>query len=154
MLKEFMMCLDDEGFPYLKEIKMLDIDPSKITDIDGLYIFKDFYDMDILESERSYVLAMDYYRHPKAIFQLSMGDYKSCNIYSGTTASFLLLVKARSFMVVHNHTDGVWVSSDNDKANMYTMEAMANLINIEFYGSYILSRNGWNEVNIEELNEW
>jgi DNA repair protein RadC len=64
------------------------------------------------------------------------------------------LLGARSFIVAHNHPDGACEMSTADLGNERLFEALADLLGIEFDGSFILTRGGWCKIPENEIHYW
>ena len=156
MICEYIIGNNDIGFPELIPIRESNMEREEMDGdlIENLLFLRDFTKMDIRDVETAYVMALDYLYRPLGILQLSIGDYKSCMIYSRATATFLLLSGARRFIVIHNHPSGQLKASDADVANKLMIESMANLLEIEFEGSFIITRDGWKKVGTEAYDYW
>lgn len=154
MIKEYDITLTEDGRPELTEKYSFDYESCEFVGPEILYLLNELYHLSSLDSEAAYLVSMDFYRHPLAIYQVSLGDYKTCNMYNRTIALFILLSGARSFLVVHNHPDIEYMPSSEDLANKYILQDLANFFDIEFDGSFVISRGGWCEVGKDKLEEW
>ena len=154
MIKEYIITQKDDNRPELTEKYCFDYEQNEYNGIEIIYLLDEIYHLSTLESESVYLVSMDYYKYPLAFYQVSLGDYKSCNMYNRTVALFTLLTGARSFLVVHNHPDCSYRPSNEDVANKYVLETLANFLEIGFVGSFVISRGGWCEVGKDKLEEW
>lgn len=143
MLKEYKIVFDENEFPTLIDVRSFNYNKEDFDENEILYFMNDKYKLSAMESEVAYLISMDLYNRPKAIYQISMGDYKSCSLYNRTIAMFLLLTASRNFIVIHNHPDGMCYSSKDDIAVKYSLDALSSLLDLNFNGSYIITKNGW-----------
>ncbi len=154
MLKEYFLIQDKDNLLKLEERYGSEIEPEDSSGLDCLYLLEKYYHLSDRESEFAYLIAMDYYKFPKVIYQISMGDYKGCYMYNRTIGAVLLLAGARRFMVVHNHPDRENAASGGDIANRQVLQELADFLEIVFDGSYIVTKCGWHEVLDDNINEW
>ncbi len=154
MITEYRLVIDERGLPKLEEKYTYDYVYDDSCDIEYLYMLDEICSLGELESESAYLVAMDYYRKPIGIYQISIGDYKSCNIYTRTTVTVLLLLGARSFIVAHNHPDRVCEASVQDIANEQLFETISNMLGIEFDGSFVLTMDGWCKIPDNKMYPW
>ena len=156
MVCEYIICNNDDGFPELVPIRESNMDREEMDGniMENILFLRDFTKLDIRDVETSYVMALDYIYRPLGILQLSIGDYKSCMIYSRPIATFLLLIGAKRFFVVHNHPDGRLEASTNDITNKDMIGSMSNLLEFEFNGSYIVTKDGFINIETDEQVIW
>lgn len=155
MIYEYMIYRNNDNIVSLKPTKELDLNQEDYYSCeDTLYILYDFYDIDISDIEMSFVIAMDYKGHPIGIYRVSIGDYKSCNLYLRTIGIFILLTGARSFIVCHNHPNRTTDPSNEDVLNKMSISQLASLLDIEFEGSFIITREGYLEIDKKEFETW
>ena len=91
------------------------------------------------------------------IFLISIGTNNKCFFYRRSIATFLLLTGTERFILYHNHPNGDLNVSENDYMSMFQVKSLADILEIEFIESVIISKNGWRCIergNVYEYEEY
>lgn len=153
-MKEYIIINNPDFTINLKEISNI-IDVRGFYDAEGIaYIMKDFYNLDVNESENAYLVCLDYDLNIKCTYLISKGNFNSCNIYKRSIAAILLLTGTRNFWFIHNHPTNNITSSGNDIANDLIFKSLSDLLEVNFLGSIIIGKDGWCIVGNNKIYEW
>lgn len=143
MIKQYDVAKNDDFNLYLIEVNKYDIKPEIVsTDYGLMSLFTNCLNLDKLDNERNFLLALDHYRRLIGIVQIGLGDYQNNKMYARHIASALLLSGARQYITVHNHPDGALFLSENDKTNISFLKTMALFLEIEYVESYVVTKEG------------
>lgn len=140
--------------PMLNIQKEIDIDNSNMSIEESVEILNEYFDMYHLNVEHAYVIGFDFQMNIIGIYLISIGSTKQCFFYKKSIATFLLLSGAERFILYHNHPDGNLKISDNDNLSTYYIQSLAELLEIEFIDSVIISKNGWRCIKRGEVFEY
>lgn len=155
VIKEYILTHDENSTPVLKAIKEIDfVNIYESPEEFSVYLLKDEYYMDVLDSENVYLVMFDGRDRPLGVFHVSIGSYNRCDVYNRTIATILLLTGTKQFLVVHNHPEAQLEASDADKANDAGLYGLGRLLQIDFLGSYIINRNGYLKVGNKKHVVW
>jgi DNA repair protein RadC len=110
--------------------------------------------MDRLSVEHAYLVGFNLSMDIIGIFLISVGSSRKCFFYKKSIATFLVLSGAERFILLHNHPDGTLDVSDDDFASSFYIKSLADILEIEFIDSVIVSRNGWRCINRNEICEY
>lgn len=152
-LYEYVILTDKNQIPYLHPVKTIKClnDSFEISEIIDLFVEE--YKLNEMDNERQYAVAMNFGTVPKGICLISMGDYKSTDICMRTIGEFLLLTGAAKFLILHNHPDSTEEPSGADVTVSALFQQIADLLGIEFLGSFIINRYSWYDIkNMESHN--
>lgn len=150
MIYQYDLVQDKEHRPHLKVIKKLNIDSKKkycnedVLKILNVYLFLREYD-----SEHAFMVAFDDAHHILGIYNISIGDYNSCDFYNRNVGMFLMLVGAKAFSIFHNHPNGELLASNEDRSKVIAIQTLGQILGVEFKGSYIVTDEGWLEMDKE-----
>ncbi len=154
-LKRYEIINNPERTVELLAVERFDIHYEDEVDVDEiLNDMKECFSLDMLDNEHIYVVSANYYGVPTGIILVSVGDHKQSMVYTRTIGIFLLLIGAKKFLMLHNHPDNEISSSNNDLISAADVQNLANIIGIDFLGSYVVGRDGWCKVGEDELCEW
>ena len=101
------------------------------------------YNIDKLIYERCYCVAFDENENIIGITMISSGSNDECQVYNRIIATFLLLVDATQFIMIHNHPNGITEASDEDISSMHTVDMLGKMIGVEMVEDYVVTKNGW-----------
>lgn len=107
-----------------------------------------------LDNENAYVVAFDNKGISIGLYNVCIGNQKYCTFYVKNVITFLLLIGARQFIIIHNHPDNMGYASDEDYSLKEDIFNISNLFDIYFLGSYIAFRDGWVEIGEENYYKW
>lgn len=113
----------------------------------GIYLIREALHLDRLNAEHLICEAIDDGGHILGLLIVSIGSQSECYIHKRTIAEFVLLTGAESFIIVHNHPNNVLEASEADKATVKDLKELASLLEVEFGGDYVITKDGF--VNIE-----
>lgn len=143
MVRVYNILNDDKNQPKLNVQREIDIDGRDISIEESVDILNEYFDMYCLDVEHAYLIGFDNQMNIIGIFLVSIGTSDICYFYNRSIAKYLLLSGTDRFILYHNHPYGTLDISSNDKNIMFSIKALANLLEIEFIDSVIISRNGW-----------
>ena len=155
-MKEYVITKNNCGIREIKET------PNNIQNEDMLkgvfevlIYMKEKFLLDIVDSENAYVISFNDCEFATGVYHISKGDSYGCNVYNKELVTFLSLIGAHSFIVVHNHTKDILFPSQDDINNLESLETVANVIGVDLLGSYIITRSGYIEIsNPENVFDW
>lgn len=144
MVKEYEIVFNNKFKPELKLLTVYDADNKE--PVENIFEIVDGLNKGtcICESisEKAYVAAFDSEGYLIGCYLISKGDSKECSIYHKQLTIFLTLTGAQSFIVFHNHPNNAYIASKGDYSSNNAVSRIAELLDIEFIGSYIVTRKG------------
>lgn len=143
--------------PQLNIVSTIDEDPCGVYDGRDPYddyevvlmILKEHLKMDKLSAEHLVCVGMEY-GDIKGILISAIGNHKEVPIYHRNLVDFLVLTGSESFIIVHNHPNGILEASEGDKQTVRVFKELAETLGVEFGGDYIITTEGF--LNIETGN--
>lgn len=100
---------------------------------DYLYNANDFV-------EKSYVVALDLNHQILGIYMVSSGDSLACSFYPRNIVSFLVLIGAYDYILIHNHPwKGACRPSDDDIKATTDISIPLEMIQFHMYDHYIVT---------------
>lgn len=153
MVREYNLIINDNNILELKPSKLFE--DELIIDLkDAIYFMRYNYDMDVLESEKVYLIGFDGNEIMIGLYCVSIGDYNTSNLYNRTIAASALLMSAKKIAVVHNHPGNNISASIEDMQASAKLNKLFEMLELEFLGCYIISRYKWKKVGTDDVNEW
>lgn len=152
IINQYVIVTDNEDNLKLNINKTIKLEGISLNDlyIDDteavMWVMKKYFYMGNLSVEYIYVIAYDKNNLIKGIYLVSIGDAKGANSYPKEIICFLLLINAKSFILVHNHPNGNAEISKEDFENYKYYLDLSNKINIQLTGSYIITKNKWSSI--------
>ena len=143
MIKVYNILNDYKNQPRLNVQRELDVNEKNISIEESVEILNKYFDMDYLNVEHAYLIGFDNQMNIIGIFLISVGTSNKCFFYKKSIATFLLLSGTERFILYHNHPNGDLNASENDQSSLINIKILANILEIEFIDSVIISRNGW-----------
>lgn len=116
----------------------------------GVHLIRETLHLDRLNAEHLVCEAIDDRGHILGLIIVSIGSQSECYIHKRTIAEFILLTGAESFIVVHNHPNNVLEASEGDKETVQCLKELASLLEVEFGGDYVITKDGF--INVETGN--
>ncbi len=155
MINECNVVYDDD---FLPKIKIINKYKKNIDDYQMLLPKLKFLNEEIglkdLAYEKVYALSCDVYGGLKAFSCVSSGDYKEAEISNRNIAMFLVLTGAESAVLIHNHPSDSFGASDDDVEITHDFIDLCNVLNIRYYGSYIVCKSGYVNINNNQKMDW
>ena len=143
-VREYIMVKNEFEHPSLEEIGCYDWTGDLVYTDEVYRMLKEVFKMDRLSNETSYVVALDHARKLKGVCRVGLGDISETPTPMQSIFSFLLLVGAQSFYIVHNHVSYPSEASESDMVVTRRVEFFANMFsNMEFTGDMIINPNGY-----------
>ena len=141
--KEYILVKDKLNYPKLKEIEEYTWygDPSSIIDLYS--ILDELFFIRQLATERSYVMAFDHAKNLKGICMVGQGNPSTAPMSMQNLFTFLMLVGANSFLIIHNHISNLPQPSEGDKFATMSAATLAAMCEIEFIGHMIVNPYGY-----------
>ena len=153
-MKEFILIYNDNKIPSIKQIYDFNCDVEIKTVDDVLLLMKNIYSLDILESERAYLIGFDDNNYLIGCYCISIGDYNSTIINDRTIATVSLLIGAKSVLVLHNHPNDNLISTIDDMIVNSKTEKVIDIIGLNYIGGYVVSKFGWKKIGSSSMHEW
>lgn len=100
--------------------------------------------------EACYLSTYDYDNCLIGLFPVCMAGFAESRICKRVVVSFLLLSGAFSFAVFHNHPVDSRIPSIGDKQTSRLYGELSRMLEIRYLGSYIITMNGWANVDTGE----
>lgn len=154
MIKVYNILNDYKNQPQLNVIREIDIDGNEISIEESVEILNQYFDMKRLNVEHAYVIGFDNQMNIIGVFLISIGTSNKCFFYGKSISTFLLLSGAERFILYHNHPNGDLNISENDQVSMFNIKSLANILEIEFIDSVIISKNGWKCIERGQMYEY
>lgn len=159
-IKQYEIFKDKNRLPYIKPIKEFDNELAKAMLDEESYsletkldILKRFFKVPEYESEHLFVIASTAEKI-LGVYLEGIGNLGSIEGNPRNMCVFLLLVGAEKCLVVHNHPNDVLQGSDGDKENAQYLRELLNMLDIKFEGSYVISNEGYVNVEDDVVYEW
>lgn len=154
MIEVYNLLNNDKKHPQLNVVTELNIDGKNVSIEKTIEILNEFFSMDKLSVEHAYLVGFNLSMDIMGIFLISIGNSRNCFFYKKSIATFLLLSGAERFVLFHNHPDGTLEVSDDDNVSMFYIKSLADILEVEFIDSVIISKNGWRCINRNEICEY
>lgn len=143
-IKEYKIIQDKELHPKLKCIQSFNIEKSYLDNYTEIInLFNELYQLNVCSEEYVYVIALNSDNEFLGIINISHGSQTESNVYIKTIFTFLLLVGASKYFVIHNHPNGTPEISSFDFEITNLIESATNLFETEFVEHIIISRKGY-----------
>lgn len=148
---EYDLIKDKNGMACLTAIK--EIKGKDINTIDKVVsILKKSYKIHQSYIEKSYLAVLN---DGKLIglYNLSRGDNSSCDMPPGIVLLVTMMLGGNEFAVFHNHPDGALYPSEEDIEIKVNFQILAQMLNLNFAGSIIITNESWISIveGIEDL---
>lgn len=96
-----------------------------------------------MRNEHAYIACLNFDNRLKGIGLLGVGNNEEVLTCIKTIASYFLLMGADRFIVLHNHPNGNFEPSDEDRQQCALCKSAAMIFNIEMEDYIIVSTDGW-----------
>lgn len=154
MIRVYNILNNNENQPKLNIQKEIDINEKNISIEESVEILNQYFDMNHLSFEHAYIIGFDNQMNIIGMFLISVGSSKNCYFYKRNIATFLLLSGSERFILYHNHPDGNLNASNNDITSMFYIKSLAEVLEVEFVESVIISKKGWKCIERGDLYEY
>lgn len=104
------------------------------------------------DAEHLFALAKDDDHRILGVYLISIGDTKETDCNNRNLSLFLLLSGASQFILAHNHPNHCLEPSENDILFNLSMVALGNQIGIELQGNYVITKDGYHNIQTGETN--
>lgn len=105
------------------------------------------YNLREIAFEKLVIVAFDHSMNILGMNLMSIGDDAGCYNYNKIIATFLLLINACGFIVIHNHVSNIIEPSQDDLNNISLYNNIGNLIGIKFIDSAIVTDENINLIS-------
>lgn len=146
MVNLYEIIRNEKELPELLSVKQLNYNATGSRQDAALILKKEFL-LDQLNREHIYLVGFSE-NWIISIFLMGIGTTNTSSIYMKQVATALLLSGANSFCLFHNHPSQIITPSDDDVELAVDLANLAQLLEIEFLGSYIVTRLGYGDTNI------
>ena len=148
MIYQYELMRDKERRPYLKVVREIDEDSNKKwSGHDSVMLLNNEFGVREFDSEHAYVIAYDDAFHMVGIYNVSIGDFRGCDMHNRNVGMFLMLAGAKNFCIFHNHPNGELVASNDDRAKVIALQTVGQILGVDFCGSFIIADEGWLEMD-------
>lgn len=154
MIKIYNILNNHKNQPKLNIVREIDANEKNISIEESVEILNHYFDMEYLNVEHAYIIGFDNQMNIVGIFLISIGTSNKCFFYTKSIAVFLLLSGTERFILYHNHPNGDLNISENDQISMFNIKSLANILEIEFIDSVIISKNGWRCIDRGQIYEY
>lgn len=152
MIYQYDLVRDDDLKPYLQIVKEIDADDTDQYDEEStVFLLNKYYGLKDYIAEHIYAVVYSDVHTILGIYCMSIGDYKSCDIYHRELAMIMALTGAIYFRIFHNHPDSSMEVSEQDKGSAEAFDVFAKVLGVEFKGSFIIGKLGWKSVEDEDV---
>lgn len=104
---------------------------------DYLYSAEDFV-------EKSYIVALDLSHNVLGVYLVASGDSVACGFYPRNVVSFLVLIGAYDYILIHNHPwQGACRPSDDDIKATTDISVPLEMIQFHMYDHYIITNDAF-----------
>ena len=159
MLKQYELGRKEDNLVCLNIINTIDtedINPFTNDEFEIMSILKDYLHIGDLKEEHLYIISQDDFNRITGIFLAGIGENSKVESDYNRILTFLLLIGASKCIQVHNHPidietgKGVLEPSDGDKKNALVFRTKCNMFNIISNGSYIITNDGYYNIENKE----
>lgn len=140
-IKLYDLIHDANEKPELSIIHEYEVLENEYDEEYGIDLMQNLLKLGKMDSEHLYCLAINSNNEIVGIINIALGNYKSVQVYRRNIILFLALTGAKGFADYHNHPNNVIKASSDDIVSKAQMENIANLLEIEYLGSFILGRD-------------
>ncbi len=141
--------INDDNLPELITVREFDYD-ERGGRSHVLEILKNEIHLNKLATEHVFMVCFNP-AWKMSIFLISTGTTMHADVSMNKMATYLLLSGAKSFSIYHNHTTQILEPSENDIRLSEAVESIADLLELDFLGSYILTKEGC--INTDDFND-
>ena len=154
MIEVYNILNDSKQHPMLNCIAQLNVEAKGVSIEKSVEILNEYFDTNRLTVEHAYLIGYNISMDVIGIYLISIGNTRNCYFYKKSIATFILLTGTERFLLFHNHPDGNLQPSDNDIINTAYVKSLADILEVEFIDSVIISRKGWRSINGEKAYEY
>lgn len=154
MVKVYNIVNDSENKPMLNLQDEFDINVENVSIEESVEILNNCFNMRNLAVEHAYLIGFDNQMNSTGILLVSIGSCEQCTFYRKSIAIFLLLSGTTRFILYHNHPGENSKASNADIAAITTIKFLANILEVEFIESVIITKNGWRCIKSDEYYEY
>ncbi len=151
-IKEYNLIKTDKLV--LKPVREIEweADTNNARDIVELLCFH--YDLADLTVERGYCVALDHNDKILGVCLVTSGGDHRCEMHPRTVLTFLLLIGAEKFYIVHNHPSNIMEISEDDEESTYSFVEMANNLSIKMMDGLIIGKCSWISILTKEEHSY
>lgn len=146
MVNVYEIIRNEHELPELLSIQQLNYNAIGNRQDAALILKKEFH-IDQLNREHVYLVGFNE-NWIVSIFLVSIGTTTTSSIYIKQVATALLLSGANYFCMFHNHPCQIITPSEDDVELAMDLTNLAQLLEIEFLGSYIVTKLGYGDTNV------
>lgn len=108
------------------------------------------YGLSETHNERIFFIGYDDYDKIIGIGLISFGTTKETKVYNRNIIEYIVLMNVSSFSILHNHPNGSLDPSEEDLDIINDMKMIANMLDVKFKESFIISFEGWYGITSNE----
>ena len=152
-MKLYDIVHDEENVPKLLSIGEYTLIDPLYDEYTGAEIMIEHFHMGEMENEHLFYIVTNRDLEITGAVMSSIGDQESVNIHERTLLIFLVLTGAKGFAVYHNHPSNNMVASQADISSDEFMQTAADMLEVEYYGSFIIGRSLYLRVGTAEVGK-
>lgn len=111
------------------------------------------FNMNKLNEEYGYIVAFDYNLNILGVYEVCHGSSSGMNVNNKEIYTFLLLVGAEQFVLLHNHPSGNLQISNDDYNFTSSVNAFSALININLIESIVIAGDGYSLILKSQIDK-
>ncbi len=119
------------------------VSPNLDTAEKVVTLIRDLFNPDEMAEERMWIVAVDTKLRPKAVFELSHGDYDTTPTPGPNIFVRVLLSGCQRFILLHNHPSGDVTPSNLDLDCDIRIKDCCNLLGLDLLDNIILGEDGF-----------
>lgn len=147
-ITEYKIIQDKKLHPKLKEVQTFEYKGKIERSYECLVsIFITLFSLDRCMEEYVYVVALNANGEWLGILNIAHGGQTEAVVDNKTIFTFLLLVGASKFVLVHNHPSGIMKISDSDYILTENLEELAEKFELDLIEHIMISKNGYVLIN-------
>lgn len=142
-IKEFSLTKNQDNIPRLEVGKYFNWkgEPRYFDEIHRM--LNELFKLNKQMVEKSYVIAFDHAKEILGIMQVGQGSTNETPMPFQSIFTFLMLVGATSFMIIHNHISNMPNPSMNDRIITNRADTLGKMFEIAFIGHMIVNPKGY-----------
>ena len=152
---EYKIIRDEKRHPKLMTWRKYDWNGNDFNSYENIVdMMNSCFKLNKMNEEYAYIIAFDVSLNLLGIFELGHGSTVNVQINNKEIYTFLLLVGAEQFVIVHNHPSGTLEISNDDNVFTKSVNAFSGIINIEMTESIIIAGDGYCLIKEKQLEDF
>lgn len=147
---------DKNNMPYLNIINSIEYEEGQefITPYDTILVLCKLTKLHCSHTENVYMATYDHSKKIIGLFHVASGAMTNVNASNRIKATYMLMSGGFSFEIFHNHPINDFTPSEEDINSTYLEKALASYMEIEYLNDYIITKEGWKNINTGEKHKF